>query len=93
MTFYFINLIYIGIWFFVILIYKNGITLDYLCPNYESVKKIKLKETNHFFVFNRKYENKIWIKSFLVQSLSYFLFTISLVLVVISLKVNHILLQ
>ena len=78
MTFYFSNFIYIGIWFFVFLIYKNGITLDYLCPNYEGVKKINLKTINHFFVFNKKYENKMWIKSFLVQSLSYLLFTISI---------------
>ncbi|MBU1145648.1 MAG: hypothetical protein KJ971_07315 [Firmicutes bacterium] len=85
MTFYSINFIYIGIWVFVFLGFLQGASLDYLCPNYEGVRKVNLHRFSKYFKMNKVYKPKMWIKSFIMQLVGYIYIILSFALIVISL--------
>ncbi|PKK94989.1 MAG: hypothetical protein CVV60_03610 [Tenericutes bacterium HGW-Tenericutes-5] len=85
MTFYSINFIYIGLWIFVFLGFLQGASLDYLCPNYDTVKKVNLHRFSKFFKMNKAYKPKMWIKSFIMQLTGYIYIVISFFLTIISL--------
>ncbi|MBI9008461.1 MAG: hypothetical protein JEZ05_00390 [Tenericutes bacterium] len=85
MTFHSINFVYIGLWIFVFLGFLQGASLDYLCPNYEGVRKVNLHRFSKFFKMSKTYKPKMWIKSFIMQLVGYIYIIVSFVLIIISL--------
>ncbi|MBU1092953.1 MAG: hypothetical protein KKH01_00675 [Firmicutes bacterium] len=84
MVFHLINLMYLGVLWFVSLVYWIGVMTDDYCPYYEGARKINIGKFSKLFKFNRNSGSQIWVVSFCIQLLAILLVVLSIVFTMLS---------